>query len=350
VELRPGGVHPEGGAPAGRAALAPGVPGGDPGSSCASQHQALLSDPVNWSPLSAPVSFGNPTHSGADALGTRVDSHPAYDSANCSSARDIHRQTGAAKQRLAGSATRAGPRQSGLDELPLLIRVVGGVRLPFHTHVLENRGSGLASEHQGVLHARKTQLVSVRILSLAVYWLEKERNLDKAPSLLLRLLDEYGVRLHALLTKITLREDVAEELLQELFLKLFNSDGFSKAPHPEHYLFRSAINLSFDWRSRVKDSMKVAPLTGQEPCSRPPPLDRMLHREAMERVMLVVEQLPPADRSLVVLRFLDGSSYEELAEQMESTPHRVRAHCSRVMARLRKQLDPGHGKELEHVD
>jgi DNA-directed RNA polymerase specialized sigma24 family protein len=38
--------------------------------------------------------------------------------------------------------------------------------------------------------------------------------------LLLKLLDEHGPKLDALLTRLTLRSDLAEDLLQDLFLKL----------------------------------------------------------------------------------------------------------------------------------
>jgi len=45
---------------------------------------------------------------------------------------------------------------------------------------------------------------------------------------LLELLDKSGANLYALLTRLTLREDVAEELMQELFIKLNNTSRFDK--------------------------------------------------------------------------------------------------------------------------
>jgi RNA polymerase sigma factor (sigma-70 family) len=179
---------------------------------------------------------------------------------------------------------------------------------------------------------------------------EKEPELAETTFLLLRLLDEYGVRLHALLAKIALREDVAEELLQDLFLKLCEADGLAQAPRPEQYLFRSAINLAFDWRSSKGREINAAPLNGVETCSRPSPIEHAIRHEELERVMLAVEQLPPMDRELVVLRFLHGSSYEVLADQLGSTPHRVRALCSKAVLRLRKKLDPNQETENSDVE
>jgi DNA-directed RNA polymerase specialized sigma24 family protein len=66
--------------------------------------------------------------------------------------------------------------------------------------------------------------------------------------------------------------------------------------------------------------------------------------------MSAVEKLPPADRELVTMRFLHGSSYEELADQRGSTPHSLRAMCSKVVARLRQQLDFPQAREDSDVE
>ena len=52
--------------------------------------------------------------------------------------------------------------------------------------------------------------------------------------------------------RLTLRRDVAEDLMQELFLKLSNSNGLDRANQPAAYAYRSAINLAFDWRRKNK--------------------------------------------------------------------------------------------------
>jgi len=69
---------------------------------------------------------------------------------------------------------------------------------------------------------------------------------------LLELLDKSGADLYALLTRLTLREDVAEELMQELFIKLNNSRGIGKIANWNAYAHRAAINLAFDWRRSHK--------------------------------------------------------------------------------------------------
>jgi DNA-directed RNA polymerase specialized sigma24 family protein len=49
---------------------------------------------------------------------------------------------------------------------------------------------------------------------------------------ILGFLEKSGPGLYGLLTRLTLREDVAEDLMQELFIKLNNSRAFKKAENP----------------------------------------------------------------------------------------------------------------------
>lgn len=50
----------------------------------------------------------------------------------------------------------------------------------------------------------------------------------------------HGERLYATLTRLTLRRAVADELMQELFLRLSQSDGFDAASDKAAYAWRAA--------------------------------------------------------------------------------------------------------------
>ena len=77
------------------------------------------------------------------------------------------------------------------------------------------------------------------------------------PLNLLELLDRAGPSLHVLLTRLTLRQDVAEELMQELFIRLHNSRSFIRTAKPSAYAFRTAVNLAMDWRRRKKKTQSL---------------------------------------------------------------------------------------------
>ena len=64
------------------------------------------------------------------------------------------------------------------------------------------------------------------------------------------LLDDSGFALRAVLFKITLSEHVAGDLMQQLFIRLYESGGFSQSKDSFAYAWRAAVNLAFDWQRR----------------------------------------------------------------------------------------------------
>jgi RNA polymerase sigma-70 factor (ECF subfamily) len=170
---------------------------------------------------------------------------------------------------------------------------------------------------------------------------------------LLELLDRSGAKLHALLTRLTLREDVAEELMQELFVKLSDVATSKKIANWDAYAYRTAVNLAFDWRRRNKQ-ISVPLEAVNEPvsddCS---PLNVLIRNEAVQKILSVIGRLNSTAREVFVMRYIQQESYEFIAGQLDKTPHQVRALCSRVINYLRDVLGqnrtPSAGKEVHDV-
>ena len=171
---------------------------------------------------------------------------------------------------------------------------------------------------------------------------------------LLELLDKSGASLHALLTRLTLREDVAEELMQELFIKLNNSRGLNKVVNWEAYARRAAINLAFDWRRRWRQTaLRLDDVTA--PASNDnSPLGELIRTEELQETLNAIGQLNRASREAIVMRYIQQESYDCIAEQLGKTPHQVRALCSKALNRLRDLLGRGQpsfsGKEAHRVE
>jgi len=164
---------------------------------------------------------------------------------------------------------------------------------------------------------------------------------------LLELLDKSGANLYALLTRLTLREDIAEELMQELFIKLINSRSFDKAGNPEAYARRAAINLAFDWRrSRKRNLLRLDQI--REPASNDSsPLAKLVQAEELDEILNAIGQLKKVPREAFVMRYIQEESYDYIAEQLGKTSHHVRALCSRALIRLRNIL--GHNQSQSFV-
>ncbi len=152
--------------------------------------------------------------------------------------------------------------------------------------------------------------------------------------LLLNVLEVHGGRLHALLTRLTLRPEVADDLLQELFLKLREADGFRLADDAPAYARRAAIHLAFDWRRR----QRKAPVTGALPDragGSESPAAALIRQEEYQEILAALDTLPELYRLCLVLHHLDHQPYEAVARQVGKTPHQVRALCAKGIGRLR---------------
>ena len=127
------------------------------------------------------------------------------------------------------------------------------------------------------------------------------------------LLDQCGPRLHRLIAKLTAYNlDTADELLQDLFLKMLTSTSFAAASNPEAYLFRSAINLAFDWRKKNRKpagSLLESDLIGETG----QPVDRMIATEEIDGMLTAMQQLSESDREIISLRFIQGESNESVS-------------------------------------
>lgn len=158
------------------------------------------------------------------------------------------------------------------------------------------------------------------------------------------LLDEQGSRLYAALARLTPGRDLAAELFQELFLRLARSATFATADDPDRFAWRTAINLAMEWR-RGRDRR---PVQHPENYVREPesaevsPLETLIHREQVERVLDALSELSESMRECFVLRLIEQQPYEQIARQLGKTPHQVRGLCHAAIRNVRERLNANH--------
>jgi RNA polymerase sigma-70 factor (ECF subfamily) len=151
----------------------------------------------------------------------------------------------------------------------------------------------------------------------------------------LTILETQGPQLYALLSRLTLRADIAEDLLQDLFLKLHNSPRFHAADNFEAYVFRTAIHLAFDWRRRRQTS---EPMPQEPAVAGRDPIERLIDTEELEQVVNALQFLSKTTRECLILRYLQHHEYAEIAGQIGKTEHQVRGLCGKGLGKLRTIL------------
>lgn len=154
------------------------------------------------------------------------------------------------------------------------------------------------------------------------------------------ILDAHGAALHALLLRLTLRPDVADDLLQELFVKLATSPQLHVADNPLAYVKRAAINLALDWRRARNRRPERTDVTCDAPVSEEPsPLDALADAEQVDRALDASASLSELARQAFVMRYVQQESFEAVAVALGKTPHQARGLCHAAVRELREQLN-----------
>jgi len=155
---------------------------------------------------------------------------------------------------------------------------------------------------------------------------------------LLELLDKSGAGLHRLLTRLTLNEQTAEDLMQELFLKLSGSGHIENIADLDAYAHRSAINLAFDWRRRNTQTIVNIDLIPEPASKETSPLDGSIRTEELEEILNAIGRLDGTSRDAFVMRHIQQQPYDYIAKVLGQNEHQVRALCHKGLQRLRQLL------------
>lgn len=135
-----------------------------------------------------------------------------------------------------------------------------------------------------------------------------------------------------------------EDLTAQIFFKALASAGSFRGEAAYHsWLYRIAHNVIATWgRQRARTPLVVASLPDTEDMT-PSPATQAINGEQREMVRAKVAELPPAQREVVALRYLEDFSIEEVADVTDRSRGAVRILLHRARLRLRRSLE---GKEL----
>ena len=142
------------------------------------------------------------------------------------------------------------------------------------------------------------------------------------------------------LLHLTGERPTAEDLLQEAFLRVWRGRaGYRAAGEFRAWLFTIARRLAVD-RFRLQGFVWADDPGALETTVSEDAPDRQAEaREELARLRRALDQLPPAQREVILLARLVGAGAEEIARVTESTPGAVRVQLHRALQRLRALLD-----------
>jgi RNA polymerase sigma-70 factor (ECF subfamily) len=135
----------------------------------------------------------------------------------------------------------------------------------------------------------------------------------------------------------------AEDVLQELYIRLRARPNESAIGHPAAYLYRMALNLARDYRrgwdrARVRDETwadENNTSLGGETVVETPSADRVLEaRQRLMRIAATVAALPPQRKRVFTLHKLEGLSHAEVAQRLGISRSAVEKHMTAALKQL----------------
>lgn len=128
----------------------------------------------------------------------------------------------------------------------------------------------------------------------------------------------------------------AEDVVQDVFLKLMKAPDFNSEEHRKAWLIRVTLNRCKDlhrsaWRSRTQtfDDLEI-PVEPE-------------YREVLSEIF----RLPPEDRNIIYLYYFEGYKAAEIAQMLQVKENTVSSRISRARKKLKNMLeggDPHDGK------
>ncbi|HNS98877.1 MAG TPA: sigma-70 family RNA polymerase sigma factor [Polyangiaceae bacterium] len=178
------------------------------------------------------------------------------------------------------------------------------------------------------------------------------------------LVEKHQRRVFSIALGIVRDENDAREISQEAFIRVYRGlDRFQGGSSFFTWLYRIVTNLSIDLIRRpgrrdaelVEDrkvydvadgSLEpfVARLEGEDP------LRVVRRREIAERLQEALDALPPYHLGVILMREVEGMSYEEMAEAMGVSKGTIMSRLFHARQKLQRALRDCYEEEIESID
>jgi RNA polymerase sigma-70 factor, ECF subfamily len=158
----------------------------------------------------------------------------------------------------------------------------------------------------------------------------------------------YRGRIYAMILNMTGNDADAWDLSQDVFLKAWKAlPRFEARSQFYTWLYRIAHNVTYDWLRKRKiggaefdDALGQVPAAGAVtvPQGAQAPDDRLRNKEVGARIAEALKDLSPEHRAVVLLKEVDGLSYQEIADSVGCTLGTVMSRLFYARKRLQTLL------------
>lgn len=151
----------------------------------------------------------------------------------------------------------------------------------------------------------------------------------------------YSERLLAYLIKLLKSEDMACEVLHEVFIKLWNNRQHIDATQSfRSYLFRIAENCVYDFFRKAARDKKLQTILIHSACEDYNPIEEAVYmKERSQLLQEAIDALPPKRRQVFQMIKIEQRSYEEVSHMLHVSVSTVNDHIVKATKSIRENLE-----------
>lgn len=151
----------------------------------------------------------------------------------------------------------------------------------------------------------------------------------------------YGKLLFPFLLRLTGSEDMVDEIIQEVFLRVwFSRDKLPAVDYPRAYIFRIASNRAYEW---LKNKSQLVALDPQQPGHQPVQPEVAEALMTLKAMKFVVQQsiaaMPPQRRHIYQLSREQGMKPSQIAAELNLSVSTVKNTLVVAAKSIRERLE-----------
>ena len=153
------------------------------------------------------------------------------------------------------------------------------------------------------------------------------------------LYEYYYAALCSYVTRILENSDHAEDIVQDIFVSLWNSEKtFSNIKEPTAYLYKSCYNNALIYLRNNKTRKNILDTLGKELESVEEDYYIATIREEVIRQLYTHIKALPAEQKQVIMLRIEGYSWNVISEMLNISLNTVKTHRARGLKFLREKL------------
>lgn len=134
--------------------------------------------------------------------------------------------------------------------------------------------------------------------------------------------------------------DLAQDLAQEVYLRLLRMDDVRLIRNPRSFVIHLAAHAAHEWRMLARNRLQHSEEELQQLIVENGDPAEMLERtDRMDRLSRALGTLSPKRQAVVLMHRRDGMTYEEIAARLQLSVGMVKKHLARGLAECHKQME-----------